>query len=321
MDFDGLTARFVDRVATRSGPTSLSAGSLDVILATPIQFGADSGPRPDQRAEVARIACGSGVRIDSQSVGQDGSKSAEQLFIRDLVLDRASGNFTGTGPGRLTSTRFGQAPGMAVPATASPARPEVTPATAARPDELNYLGIDFQRGMRGNINQRVLEFHQRVEAIWGPIAKWGDTLDAHAAAGLPPRAVTITSDVLSVGQSPPAPGQRRTSIELAAAGNILVEGDSFTARSARLTWSEAKDLLVFEGDGRSDAQLFRQLKAGAPTSQASAGKILYWRGLNRVDVEDARFLDFDQVSGGTSPNIPGMGGAPPQSIQRPVPGT
>jgi hypothetical protein len=320
MDFDGLTARFVDRVATRSGATALTAGSLDVILVKPIHFGSQGQPRPNQRAEVARIACGSGVRIDSQSVAQDGSKSAEQLFIRDLVLDRASGNFTGTGPGRLTSTRFGQAPAMAMPAAgAGAAGPAASP---SRPDELTYLGIDFQRGIRGNMNQRVMEFHQRVEAIWGPIARWGDTLDAHAAGGLPPRAVTIASDVLSVGQSPPAPGQRRTSLELAAAGNILVEGESFTARSARLAWSEAKDLLVFEGDGRSDAQLFRQLKAGAPTSQASAGKILYWRGLNRVDVEDARYLDFDQISGGgPAPSVPGLGNAPPQAIQRPVPGT
>ena len=322
MDFDGLTARFVDRVATRSGATSLTAGSLDVILAQPIQFGSQGQPRPSQRAEVARIACGSGVRIDSQSVAEDGSKSTEQLFIRDLVLDRATGGFTGTGPGRLTSTRFGQAPAMAMPAAGG--GPAAAPAVAAaRPDELTYLGVDFQRGMRGNINQRVMEFHQRVEAIWGPIARWGDSLDAHAPGGLPPRAVTIASDVLSVGQSPPAPGQRRTSIELAAAGNILVEGESFTARSARLAWSEAKDLLVFEGDGRSDAQLFRQLKAGAPTSSASAGKILYWRGLNRVDVEDARFLDFDQISGGgAAPNIPGFGNAQPAPlIQRPVPGT
>ena len=36
-------------------------------------------------------------------------------------------------------------------------------------------------------------------------------------------------------------------------GNILVEGDTFTGRSSRLSWSESKDLIVFEGDGRSDA--------------------------------------------------------------------
>lgn len=318
MDFDGLTARFVDRVVTSSGGTALKAGSLDVILAQPIDF-SDPAKQRGQRSEVARIACGSGVRIDSQNTAEDGSKSIEQLFVRDLVLDRATGGFTGTGPGRLTSTRYGQSPAMAMPAAPGAAAAAAPP---PRPDELTYLGVDFQRGLRGNINHRVMEFHQRVEAIWGPVAQWGDSLDPHAPGGLPPRAVSISSDVLSVGQSPVSPGQRQTAIELAAGGNVLVEGETFTARSTRLSWSEAKDLLVFEGDGRSDAQLFRQERVGGPTSSASAGKILYWRALNRVDVEDARFLDFDQVSGaGRGLSVPGMGAAPAQKLGQPRPGT
>jgi hypothetical protein len=318
MDFDGLTARFVDRVVTTSGDTALTAGSLDVILAQPIDFG-DPSKRRGQRSEVARVACGGGVRIDSRSTGEDGSKSMEQLFVRDLVLDRATGGFTGSGPGRLTSTREGQAPALAMPTAGGGPPPQ---APAARRDELTYLGVDFQRGLRGNINQRVMEFHQRVEAIWGPVARWDDTLDAHAAGGLPPRAVSISSDVLGVGQSPASPGKPRATIELSAGGNVLVEGETFTARSARLAWSEVKDLLVFEGDGRSDAQLFRQVRVGAPTSSASAGKILYWRGLNRVDVEDARYLDFDQIGGaGKGLSAPGFGPAPVQQLQQPRPGT
>jgi len=115
-------------------------------------------------------------------------------------------------------------------------------------------------------------------------------------------------------------------MELGASGNVLVEGESFTARSARLTWSEAKDLLVFEGDGRSDAQLFRQLKAGSQPSTASAGKILYWRTLNQVDIEDARFLDLDQIrggggGGGVPGGFPGGGGGPRPLTPPRVPGT
>jgi hypothetical protein len=204
----------------------------------------------------------------------------------------------------------------------------VTPVAATRPkgDGLNYLGVDFQRGLRGNIHRRSMEFHQRVEAIWGPVARWEDSLDPHAARGLPEGAVTIACDVLGVGQSPPMPGQPRGTLELNAGGNVLVEGESFTARSARLNWSEAKDLLVFAGDGRSDAQLYRQLKAGGQPSTAAAGRILYWRGLNRVEVEDARYLDLDQLGGGQSPNLPGAGpGKRPVPLTpftpQPVPGT
>ena len=320
MDFDGQTARFVDRVTTTSGATALHAGSLDVVFTQPMDFSAEGMQRGTPRADVARIGCGSGVKIESQSAAADGSRSLEKLFVRDLVLDRATGDVSGTGPGRLTSTRFGQGPALAMPAVTAPGQPAPA-APPPRPDELTYLGVDFQKGLRGNMNRRQMEFHQRVEAIWGPVAGWGDTLDPHAPGGLAPRAVAITSDVLGVAQAPPAPGQRRSSIELMAGGNVLVEGESFTARSARLSWSEAKDLLVFEGDGRSDAQLFRQVKVGAPMSSASAGKILYWRALNRVDVDDARFLDLDQLGGGgTAPRLPGFGSAPAQPVSRPLPG-
>ena len=314
MDFDGLTARFVDRVVTTSGDTALRAGSLDVVFTKQVDFSASTSDRTARNTDVARIACGNGVRIESESVAADGGKSVEKLFLRDLLVDRATGEVTGSGPGRLASTRFGAAPGIALPGAGGlpGAAGAAQPTPAPRPDELSYLGVDFQRGIRGNINRRQMEFHQRVEAIWGPVGGWNDTLDAHAADGLPPRAVAITSDILSVGQAPLAPGLRRGTLELGAAGNVMVEGEAFTARSSRLSYSEAKDLLVFEGDGRSDAQLFRQERVGAPTSSASAGKILYWRGLNQVEVNDARFIDLEQLGGtGGAPRLPGFGGAKP----------
>jgi hypothetical protein len=306
MDFDGLTARFVERVVTAGGQATVEAGSLDVVFDRPFDLAAAT-PRPaGPPPQVARIACGSGVRIESTAAAADGGRSRERLYARDLVVDRVTGDVTGTGPGRLTSTRFGTAPPAfnAEPPAAGgvPARAVAAPRQAPG---LTYLGVDFQRGLRGNIHRRAMEFHQRVEAVWGPVATWDDALDAHAAAGLPAGVVTVSCDVLGLAQAPPMPGRERSSIELGAGGNVLVEGESFTARSARLSWSEAKDLLIFEGDGRSDAQLYRQLQAGAQPSTASAGKILYWRSLERVDVEDARFLDLDQLrGGGPQPAVP-----------------
>ena len=293
MDFDGLTARFIDQVVTSSGEGTLEAGSLDVVLDRPFDFAAMSTGGSHGQADVARIACGSGVKIHNVSQTDDGSRSVERLYVRDLLIDRVTGNVLGNGPGRLENVRLGQAPGFAAPPGLNPAAAGASP---PRPDELTYLGVDFQRGLSGNLGQRTLEFQQRVEAIFGPVTSWEETLDLHNAHGLPPKTVRISSDVLSVGQTPPLPGVRRGSLEMSAVGNILVEGDTFTGRSSRLSWSEAKDLIVFEGDGRSDAELYRQERVGAPTSTASAGKISYWRGLNRVDIHDARYLDLDQIN-------------------------
>jgi len=321
LDFDGRTARFVDTVVATGASADVHSGSLDVVFDRPFEFSPGGPPRAAGQPEVVRIACGSGVKVRSESIDEAGKPSLEELFVRDLVIDRPTGDVTGTGPGRLTSTRAGEAPAMSLPAGGVAAQPV---STERKGEGLTYLGVDFQRGLRGNLHRRTMEFHQRVEAIWGPIAARGDTLDPHAAGGIPDGAVTITCDALGVGQTPPLPGRQRSTIELGAGGNVLVEGDSFTARSARLSWSEAKDLLVFEGDGRSDAQLFRQLKAGAQPSSASAGKILYWPAANRVDVEDARFLDMDQLRGGPAGGLPGgsSGGKGPRPLAPPrVPGT
>jgi hypothetical protein len=330
LDFDGQKARFIDTVIAKGASAELQSGSLDVIFDRPFEFAAGESPRGGKQPEVARIACGAGVKLESESIDDAGEKSSEQLFVRDLVIDRLSGDVTGSGPGRLTSTRAGQPPQMSLPAGPQGQPVAAQPVAATRrPSDLTYLGVDFQKGLRGNLHRRTMEFHQRVEAIWGPILRRGDTLDPHAAGGLPEGVVTIDCDVLGVAQAPPMPGRQRSGIELGAGGNVLVEGESFTARSARLTWSEAKDLLVFEGDGRSDAQLFRQLKAGSQPSTASAGKILYWRALNRVDVEDARFLDLDQIrgggggggAGGVPGGFPGGGGGPRPLTPPRVPGT
>jgi len=329
LDFDGQKARFIDTVIAKGASAELQSGSLDVIFDRPFEFAAGESPRGGKQPEVARIACGAGVKLESESIDDAGEKSSEQLFVRDLVIDRLSGDVTGSGPGRLTSTRAGQPPQMSLPAGPQGQPVAAQPVAATRrPSDLTYLGVDFQKGLRGNLHRRTMEFHQRVEAIWGPILHRGDTLDPHAADGLPEGVVTIDCDMLGVAQAPPMPGRQRAGIELGAGGNVLVEGESFTARSARLTWSEAKDLLVFEGDGRSDAQLFRQLKAGSQPSTASAGKILYWRALNRVDVEDARFLDLDQIrggggggAGGVPGGFPGGGGGPRPLTPPRVPGT
>jgi hypothetical protein len=314
MEFDGLTARFSDRVEAFGGGASVRAGLLDVVFDRPFDLGTEGPRHGGPQPQVVRVACGNGVRVESESTAADGQRSQERLFARELVIDRATGDVMGTGPGRLTSTRYGETPVLAVgTSTAAP--------SPARPPGLTYLGVDFQRSLRGNLHRRTLEFQQRVEAIWGPVDGWEATLDPHAAGGPPPNAVVVSSDALGIGQLPASAVAARPSLELAAGGNVLVEGESFTARSARLTWSEAKDLLVFEGDGRSDARLFRQLRPGTPPSSASAGKILYWRAQERVEVEDARFLDLDQLRGGPATGLPGPRPGPPRPPASGLPAT
>ena len=67
---------------------------------------------------------------------------------------------------------------------------------------MTFLGVDFQRGFIGNMNQRQMEFQQRVETIWGPVDTWDASLDLHDPKGLPEKAIAVTSDTLGIGQAP-----------------------------------------------------------------------------------------------------------------------
>ena len=111
-----------------------------------------------------------------------------------------------------------------------------------------------------------------------------------------PDGVVMRCQQLSVHEMNATATQRGT-IELEAHGNPNVEGPEFFAQAIRMTYSQAKDLLILEGDGRTDAELFRQEQVGGQTSQAAARKILYWPGTKQLRVEDARSFELSQFPG------------------------
>jgi hypothetical protein len=154
------------------------------------------------------------------------------------------------------------------------------------------------------LNLHEITFHDRVRSVYGPVLSWEDELNPDNVDDLGPGGALMTCDQMTVRQpdgpaAPPAqpnqPPQSRRPVELEAIGNALVEGDTFTARAHRLTYSEAKDLLVLEGDGRNDAQLYRQENPTGPQTKAMARQILFWRSQNRVSVNDARFFDLSEL--------------------------
>ncbi len=84
-------------------------------------------------------------------------------------------------------------------------------------------------------------------------------------------------------------------------GDVLIELNfertMVTARCARLTYAQAKDLVILEGDGHSDAELFRQ-DAGHQPSRLSSQKILYSRKTGQfVALDGLQSLGISQSPG------------------------
>ena len=136
-----------------------------------------------------------------------------------------------------------------------------------------------------------------MRAVYGPVAGWDKTLDIDRPELLEEGGVLMNCQRLTLREMP---GSTRdsTSMEMEATGDTVVEGRGFTARAARIGYVDEKQLLVLEGDGRRDAELSRQTRIGGPQSHLSARKIMYWRFDNRVEVDDARSLEFNALGGG-----------------------
>jgi hypothetical protein len=62
--------------------------------------------------------------------------------------------------------------------------------------------------------------------------------------------------------------------------------------------------LVLEGDGRNDAVLNYQQGVGTPLSRAAAGRLMFYPGTSRVDVEGGRMIDLSQLGNTPAANPP-----------------
>jgi len=305
MTFDGRTACFEESVTAVGAQQRLHTETLEVRFREPIRF-ADDAKRQDPEAEW--IHCKDGVHMESQTVENEKAEngkgenrktgSFERLEVADLTVNLLSGAVNAEGPGWLASVR----PAGSLPEESLDER-------GPSPEEpLRCLHVCFQGGITGNLRQREMSFHDHVQTAYAPVNRWDAMLDVNDPDSLGPQGVVMRCDRLTVNQMSTPVGDRRA-MELEAAGNAVVEGRGFTGRAIRMTYGEAKDMLVLEGDGRNAATLFRQQQVGGPMSKAAAQKIVFWPKTKRVAVQGGQSVELDQVS------LPTPDGPAPSSLR------
>ncbi len=156
------------------------------------------------------------------------------------------------------------------------------------------MRVDYEDEINGNVLARELEFRGRVRTLYGPVNAWDQTLDPDPAEGLGRGQYLLTSDKLSVADVASRIDSPEAGIELAALGNATIEGEAFSARAWRVAYARAKELVILEGDGRSDAELWRK---GSTTPAAAAQQIRFWTNTRSIQVDGGRFFNLDQMTG------------------------
>lgn len=293
MAHDGRTAVFERGVEARMSMQQLRTDRLQVLFADKAQtMGPNSfasvqnGPRSQQ---IVQVDCFDGVQIDSRTIRPDGNPLAvERVAARTLTIDQRTGDFTAEGPGEVTSVRLGTPGGANFPGQ-QPQNPATT--TAAPQTKINYLKVTFQQQLVGNHPRKEMTFLNQVKTLYGPVADWATAVDRNRPETWTPETVSIDCEKMQVFARTDVAAATET-FDLIAEGNTLVEGTTFHARAPRLTYAQAKDLLVIEGDGRTDAMLYHQKVQGGEASATSAKRFMVWPTTNRVQIDGATSLEL-----------------------------
>jgi len=310
MVFDGRKAHFQDSVNVSAESQLLQTGWLDVCFQQPISF---SAPQPQQPPLVERLTCGDGVFVENRSIEAGKQVSYDRMALKNFDLNNISGDFHGDGPGWLVSVRRGGSQGFSMPGgpLAAPGGPvAVRPAGfdprqagPSDPNQLTCIHLRSFKSITGNKLRKSVVFHGHILAAHALAPSWTTTLESDDPKRLGPQAVVLHCDNLEVDDMSPVSGSSGGNLELTALDNVIAEGTTFTSRSARLTYTQAKELLILEGDGRSDAELFKQeLGEGHEVSHFAAQKILFFIRTNQAVAEGMRSLQMPLAPG--KPMVP-----------------
>lgn len=326
MSLDGQQGVIHGGVIARTDRQRLLTETLEMYFDRPLPF-----RDPDEAAapKIERLRCLGGVTMENRSVAADGKPGLDRFQLPELRLNLKTGLLQAPGPGRFVSLRrganaWGQFSLTGNGGTPPPensgaaASPQSGSQLAAQPPQpapkedpqrpFALLAVDFRDEFLGNIFQEKLVCRGRVKVAYGRWAKdHVDTIPDDPAA-LGERGMVVYSRELSIVRMRSPLVRDRRYWELQASGNVTVEGQVYTARGERLAFDESKQLLILEGDGRSDAQLFRQEYAGASMQTTAAQRIVYSHATNTYQLYDARVLELSGLTGSsplsspTSPN-------------------
>ena len=298
MQFDGRTASFTESVVASSRTQWLKTDALDVILAERVDF---AHPDRHQEPDVAKVVCRGAVSMESHTFEEAATSSIKRIQVADLTIDRNSGDLGARGPGWITTVGRGSSlpPSLAIDRTAdrdspAPDRDSPAPDEPVDPDDdqLFYLEVRFQGRLIGNLHDRKVTFEDRVRSVYGPVDSLEATLDVDDPDALGPKSVVLSCDRLDVVEMA-VPGGGGSALELEATGNTMAENRTFTARAPeKMTYAAAKGLLILEGNGRADAELFRQKQVGGATHRVSARKISFWPATKQLKVSEIRSMEI-----------------------------
>ncbi len=237
MTFDGLHARFYDNVRIVLEDSELTCGQMDVELTNRISLIEREGA-PRQVAEIRKVICRDGVRMDSKQFEGNLLVGTHHGEIFELAMNQVTGEMTSSGGGWMESWRRDNGKGGALgPGISASSNRSVRSADV---QEWKYTKITFRGRMEGNVSSfsdsnsaAMTKFYDDVVVIYGPVKRPTQVIDPD---DLPEMGGMLASDTLRLRRLPASDQSPQPYITLLATGNTRLDGQKYWGRADEVTY-------------------------------------------------------------------------------------
>ncbi len=303
MHFQTNTVTFERNVRVMSQQQLLTTQKLVGQLDRPIDFSSPQAVAPPGSPAAAQnapqlefVQCYGEAMLDGTQTDENGQRtSTQQMQVFDLSIHRPSGAVRGKGPGWVRYV--GRTPeGGGAGRINLPGQPSGAQAASRARSPYTYVHVTFQRELKGNLNSRTMTFDE-TKTVYAPVDDWNARLDGEKPDTLGPEGMVLDARQLTIRQMPPRMRGEEGWFELVALGNVLAEGATFVAVGHRATYSQDKDHLVLEGDGRSPAELSYTPVPGGPRSNTKVERLIYSLGKRHIIFTGTHPFNFEAPAG------------------------
>ncbi len=287
MTFDGHTARFGGGVTLNCrmeiDPKTLwhieaRADQMLVELDQPVTLRNSDNFTSSQQSQIAMIRLEDNVDIQAVQTDLDSKRrSIEHLKLPQLDIMVASQTWLGHGPGEFWSRRLGNDnPIAGLSRSPTPSNPAIEDRFSENVKQCIHLS--FMGRMEGNMTRRSATFHERIEALIGPIASWDDALNVHTVDRLGRNQSLLYSDQLDIfdasglswNQSPDRNlgAANNAAWEIAANGRMQMQSNTesgdINILAKALKYAAISDTVRVEGSQQQPARISKSQLNGSP---------------------------------------------------------
>ncbi len=262
MHFDGLVAKFYDKVRIVHEGSTVSCGQMNVTLTEQISL-SETERTDREQIKIREILCKDGVHLDSRQFEGNRLIGTYRGEVFEMSMNQISGEMLGTGGGWMEFWRREEAEGAVV-------RPRTVSSTSNRPlsraeeNDWRYTKITFRGDLTGNMlnpnqpQQRSVTttFYDDVEVVYGPVKLPTQVIDPD---DLPDQGGTMESDSLQITQLPKSGEKAKQYITMLAKGNARLTGKTYWGRADNVTFDESKNQFILRTSKPYYSELWRQL--------------------------------------------------------------